>query len=436
MSVSKEFDPRRRVVVTGLGMVSPLGLDVETSWKRLIAGESGIVPINIKYTQIKVAGLVKDFDSEIALEGFVSKKDLRRISRPAQFSTAATIEAMRNAGLLNEGEHTAGENHLKKRKGIKSYRIGGEIGTGVGGSPYVAELSEKLKAGGRITPTDLLLMLPERVASVPSMTLGLKGSWEMISTACASGNRAIANGYKEIVMNDADIMVVGGAESVFHPAVLEAFSISGALANETDAKEAPRASRPFDKKRKGFVISEGAAMLILEEKNHAEKRGAKILAELVGYGNTSDAFSDTAPSGEGAERAMEIAIEKMGGLPKKGTIYIHNHGTGTLFDYVEIAAIKKVIVDNHNHKDVVMSSTKGATGHGLAVAGAAGAVFGIKAMEEGVLPPTINLNEPMDEASGVDLVPNKSRKKEIVLFINNSFGFGGLNTVTIFQKPQ
>lgn len=422
----------RRVVVTGLGMISPLGLNVETSWQRLIAGESGIVSIDIPYTQIKVAGLVKDFDPEVALKGFVPKKELKRISRPAQFSTAAIIEAMKNAGLLNEGEHVPGENHIGEE--IDANRMGGEIGTGVGGSPYVAELSEKLKAGERIAPSDLLLMLPERVASVPSMKLGMKGPWEMISTACGSGNRAITNGYNQIFLNKADVMVVGGTESVFHPAVLEAFYISGALANETDLDEAYRASKPFDKKRKGFVISEGATILILEEKNHAKKRGVKILAELVGYGNTSDAFSDTAPSGEGAERAIEMAIKDMGGLPREGLIYVHAHGTATQKDDVEVMAVRKVMKKyGHSEKDFAISSTKGATGHGLAVAGATGAVFGVKAMGEGILPPTINLEHPMDEALGIDLVPNKSKKGEIVLFMNNSFGFGGLNTVTVFR---
>jgi 3-oxoacyl-[acyl-carrier-protein] synthase II len=255
----------------------------------------------------------------------------------------------------------------------------------------------------------------------------------MVSAACASGNLAIANGYDQILLGNADIMIVGGTESAVDFVSIDAFDGVKALSQEADPE---KACRPFDKKRSGFVMGEGAAVIILEEKEHAKKRGAKILAELVGYGNTSDAYHDTVPSGKGAEKAMEIAIRKMGGLSKEGLIYIHTHGTGTLFDYVEVNAIREVIFNDHQHRDVAISSTKGATGHTVGAAGAMGAIFSIQALNKGILPPTICLENPMDEAAGIDLVPNEAKKAEPTMVLNNSFGFGGFNVVTIFKRSE
>jgi 3-oxoacyl-[acyl-carrier-protein] synthase II len=446
-----EVNPSRRIIITGMGMVSNLGLNVETTWRRLIKGESGIVPIDIPFTQVKVGGIIKDFNPETALDGFnleaalkgfIRKKDFRRLSRSVQFSTASAIEALKNAGLNEEGIDIDDKlikddylNHLKK--GIDPTRVGVTVGTGVGGAHHIADITETVKAGKRVGPMALLNMLPERTASVVSMAIGAKGAPEMVSAACASGNKAITLAAEHIKRGHVDIMLAGGTESVMVPGVLEAFLAAGALANELDPKEAYRASRPFDKSRKGFVMSEGAGMIVLEEREHAVKRGVKILAELVGFGDTADAFHDTAPSGEGAERAMELAIKEMGGLPKEGLIYIHAHGTATQKDDVEMGATRNVMKNNgRDEKSFAVSSTKGAMGHGVGAAGAFGAIFSIKALNEGILPPTINLSDPMDEASGIDLVPNQAKNVQPVAAINNSFGFGGFNVVTIFEKPK
>jgi 3-oxoacyl-[acyl-carrier-protein] synthase II len=422
---SRKCLPQRRVVVTGMEAITPLGLNLKDTWKNLIAGESGIVPINIPFTEVKIAGVVDGFDPKIALEGFVVPMGhLKRLSRAVQLSLGAAIGACRDAGLLNGN---------KLKEAIDPVRVGVSIGTGIGGAPHISDVNERIKRGDKLDNVDALIMEPERVASVPSMKIGTKGEVEMVSGACASGNLAITHGYKSIYMGDADIMIVGGAESMLNAGIIQAFYATGALANETDPKEAYRASRPFDKTRKGFVISEGAAILILEEREHAIKREAKIYAEMVGYGNTADAGSDTAPSGEGAERALKLALEKAGEIPADGVIYIHGHATGTQKDPTEIEAIRKTVIDNHNK--TLISSTKGSSGHLVGAAGALGSIFGIKAMLEKEVPPTLNLNDPVDEAKGIDLVPNKSKKVEekIVLVLSNSLGFGGMNSVTGFK---
>ncbi len=434
-SVDKELMLKRRVVVTGIGMVTPLGLNVKTTWEKIKAGESGISSIEIPYTQIKVAGRIAGFNPEVALAGFVRQKDLRRISRPAQLSTAAAIEAVKNAGLFNE--------EAKLNDGFDPDRIGVVIGTGIGGANLLPEVAEKIKRGyeklkmneiitreDRVAAFDTLTTEPERVASVVSINLGLRGPLLMPSAACATGNVAITLGYKDIFMNDADIMLVGGAESTIDFLILDLFDAAGTLSHEIDKA---KASRPFDKNRNGFVMSEGAAVLILEEREHAKKRGAKILAELVGYGNSADASSDTDPSGEGAERALRVAIKRAGGLPKKGFAYFNAHATSTIKDVVELGAIRNVVGD---HKDFAVSSTKGATGHCMAAAGAIEAAFGVLSLVEGVLPPTIKLDHPADETEGVNMVPNETQLKQPDMVIKNCFGFGGFNSVTIFKKEE
>jgi len=376
--------------------------------------------------KIKVAGIISDFDPAVALKDFVEKKDLKRISRPAQFAAAAAIEACRDSGLIDE------ENKIKD--GINPNGVSLRIATGIGGGFHISKVSEVAKAGGDSSPFDILQILSGRVASVPGMKIGFKGSVESAEAECAGANMAITDGEKEIVGDDeVDFTLAGGAEGTIEHVALNAFDGAKALSYETDPK---KASRPFDKNRNGFVMGEGAAVLILEEKRHAEKRGAKIYGELAGYGNTSDAHHDTAPhpEGEGAIRAMEKAIKMMGGLPKRGLIYFHAHGTGTeINDPIELSAIKKVM-EKHKHKEFAVSSTKGATGHPLAAAGGFGAVFGLKAMKEEILPPTINLENPIDEAQGIDIVANIARKAKSVLVIDDALGFGGINSVIIFKR--
>lgn len=422
---SKEFDPKRRIVVTGIGMVTPLGLDTKSTWNNLVNGKSGIAPIDIEFTKIKVAGQIKNFDQVSALSEFVLQKNLRRISRPSQLSTAAAIEALRNAGLLNGN---------KLKDGIDPNRVGVRIGTGIGGANLITGVSERIKAGARVSPFDTLLVEPERVASVVSMSLGLKGPLAMPSAACATGNLAITDGYKDIMFGDADIMLVGGVESTIEQVILNLFDAVGALSHESDPEKAQKASRPFDKTRNGFVMSEGAGILVLEEFEHAKKRGAKILAELIGYGNTADAGDDTAPSGEGAERAIKEAMRKSGGIPPEGLIYINAHATSTpAGDPVEILAIKSVF---GGRKELAVSSTKGSTGHLMGGAGGVEAAFSVLALSEGILPPTVNLDSPMDEASGINLVPNEAQKRQPNTAINNGFGFGGFNSVTVFRRVE
>lgn len=421
-SVNKELTAHRRIVVTGIGMITPLGLNTETTWNNLIAGKSGISSIDLKYTSIKVAGLIKDFNPQETLSPFVSpKKDLRRLSRPAQLSLAATIEAFKNAGLLNDN---------KLKSGIDPKRIGVRIGTGIGGSVEIGRVKKTLEEGKKISPFDALIIEPERVSSVVSMKLGLKGPLAAVTAACATGNIAITDGYKEIFVGDADIMVVGGVESAIDPVAFELFKT--ALSSETNPD---RASRPFDKARKGFVISEGAGILILEDLEHAKKRGARILAEMVGYGNTADAGHDTDPTGEGAEEAMKVALLKSSGrLPNAGTIYINAHATGTqVGDRVEVEAIKRAFP---NFKNLTVSSTKGATGHLMGGAGAVEAIICIKALNDGVIPPTVNLENPLDEGTGLNLVPKEAQRKPVEVVINNGFGFGGINSAVVLKRPE
>lgn len=421
---NEEVIGRRRVVVTGIGMVTPLGLNGDTTWKNLIDGKSGITPIESKYTPIKVAGQIKDFDP-LSSGVIVVPKELGRISRPAQLSLAAAFEALTNAGLLGSDK--------KLLTGINAENVGVKIGTGIGGAPTIAEISERLKAGKKISPFAALLIEPERVSSVVSIKFGLKGPLATPVAACATGNIAITLGCQDIALGEADIMVVGGTESMFENEIgFALYDAVNALSKDPDA----RASRPFHRTRNGFVMGEGAGVLVLEEYEHAKRRGAKILAEVVGYKNTADAESDTEPSGEGAERAMIGSLKKAGVIAEKGTIYVNAHATSTpIGDRVELGAIAKTLrskaLDNF-----AVSSTKGATGHLMGAAGAVEAIFCIKALQDGVIPPTINLDDPLEEGAGINLVPIDAQKRKIDGAVNNGFGFGGINSTIVFAIPK
>lgn len=421
---NKELAGEGKVVVTGIGMVTPLGLNTETTWNKMIAGELGISLIDLPWTQIKVAGTINDFNPEKMLEDIVSsiRKEIKKYSRPVQLSLVASIEALRQGGLLNGN---------KLKDGIDPTRVGVKIGTCIGGANIIANLRKQLEQGERLSSYSAFLLEPERVASVVSMRLGLKGPLSTPSAACATGNVALTEAYKDIVMGDADIVIAGGVESVIDATVLAAFDATRALSREGDPK---KASLPFDKKRSGFVMSEGGIVLVLEEENHAKKRGAVILARMAGYGNTADAQGDTDPNGEGAERAIREALRKAGGLPKEGLIYVSAHATGTtLGDKVEIQTIKNVF--GNLPKDLLATSAiKGAFGHTLAGAGALGAAVCVLSLSRGVLPPTVGLEEPMDEADDMNLVRNEAQLKQPVMAIDNSFGFGGINSVIIFTK--
>lgn len=413
---------RRRIVITGIGMVTPLGLNTEDSWNGFVNGKSGITEIDLPYTQVKVAGLIKDFDPKKALYGIVQGKEIgRRTSRPIELAVAASHEALKDAKLLTDTNEIIPE--------VDRTRIGVKIGTGIGGAHLIVETSEKLKSGERIKPSDVLRVEIERVSTVVSMKFGLQGPIETPSAACATGNLAIIGGHKDIFLSDADLMLVGGVESSIDENVLALFEAIGALTLEKDPK---KASRPFDKKRSGFVMSEAATVLVLEELEHAKKRGARIYAELVGYGATADAHNDVEPSGEGAKRAMREAFKKAGGIPPSGEIYINAHATSTpTGDPVEANAVKKVIP---NHARIKMSATKSTSGHGMGAAGAMEAAICVLAIRDKIVPPTINLDCPIKEAEGINLIPNEAQPWEGEFAVNNSFGFGGINATTIFKR--
>ena len=288
-------------------------------------------------------------------------------------------------------------------------------------------VSDRLKEGKKPSPIDVLLIEPERIATVVSMQLGLRGPLTCVTAACATGNRAITDAYKDMLANDADLMVVVAAESTLDPVTLESFNSAGALSREQNIF----ASKPLDHKRNGFVMSEGGASLILATEEIVKKLGLRPKAELVAYGNTADAGDDTEPTGEGAERAMRIALKRAGRF-RPETFYINAHATSTpKGDSKEVLAIRSVF--GEDAKKILISSTKGAGGHGMGAAGLMEAVFCIKAIEEGVVPPTANLEDPMDEAEGLNLVPREAQVKEVETAMNNSFGFGGINSVTIFK---
>ncbi|OGH13885.1 MAG: hypothetical protein A2860_04060 [Candidatus Levybacteria bacterium RIFCSPHIGHO2_01_FULL_37_33] len=418
-----EERPKTRIVVTGMGAITPLGLNVADFWKNLIAGKSGLSNIELPYTKIKVAGIIPDFKPEVSLSGLVPLKDIKRLSRPVQFSIAAAFEALLDAGLLNE---------LRKiSEKIDLTRFGTSIGTGIGGIVDILDVKTKLDRGEDVKPSDLFRSEPERVATAVSMIFGLKGPLQAPTAACATGNIAAANGFNEIRLGNADLMVVGGSEACLHGVTLSLFESANALSLKPDPNEA---SRPFDKARSGFVMSEGAGIYVLESLEHAKKRNARIYAEFLGYGNTADAFHDTTPSKDGQRRALRLAVRSIKDLDKH-RIYINAHGTGTPpGDPVEISGIREEfseIMDNV----VGISSIKGGIGHTVGAAGAIESIACIKAINEGIIPPTRNLENQIEEADGVNLVPNDAQQTNGVdVVIKPSFGFGGINSVLVFKR--
>ena len=412
----------QRIVVTGMGAVSPLGLNVDKTWQNLIAGRSGIKridpPVN---SEVSVAGVVTDFTSSI------SPREIKRIHRSAQFSYEATVEALSDAGLLKNLDTLAeGESPLIN---IDPERIGTRIGTGVGGGSEIAEIEDVIRDRGdtKISAVAMLLLLSERVSTIPSRLLNLRGPVATVVAACATGSISIVDGMYSIRANDADVMVVGGSEAAVHRIAVGSFNAMRALSK---TQEPEKASRPFDEEANGFVISEGAGILVIESLAHALRRNARIHAEIIGYGNSADAFHDTQPSGEGAVRAMRIALAKAGIEPWE-VDYINTHGTSTpTGDGTEPDAILEVF--GEHLRDIPISSTKSATGHLLGAAGGLEAIITIKAIEEGIVPPTLNLHKPIRE--GMNFVPLEAKKKNVNRAMSNSFGFGGINSVLVFSR--
>ncbi len=416
----------RRVVVTGLGLVTPLGGDVETSWANLIAGESGAGPITRfepEGQKCTIACEVKDkdhpwgFDPDKRVDGKIQ----RQVDPFIVFGIDAAGQAIEDAGLEDMDEAT-------------KLRTGCSIGAGIGGLPGIEKESVNLheRGPGRVSPHFVHGRLINLVTGQVQIKYGYMGPNHAVVTACSTGAHSIGDAARMIAMDDADIMIAGGAESTVNPLGIAGFAQARAL--NTSYNDRPtEASRPYDKDREGFVMGEGAGVVVLEEYEHAKARGAKIYAEVTGYGLSGDAYHVTAPhpEGKGAELAMLMALKKAGLGP--GDIdYVNAHGTSTMADTIELAAVKRVLGDGLSGAS--MSSTKSAIGHLLGGAGAVEAVFCILAMRDGVVPPTLNLHNPDEGTEGIDLVPHKAKQREVRAVLNNSFGFGGTNASLIMQK--
>lgn len=410
---------RRRVVVTGIGAVTPLGNDAETTWKGIIEGKSGVGPLtrlNADEYPAKVAAEVKDFNAET----FIDKKDARKMDRFTHYAVASALMAVKDANLTINEEN--------------SHRVGVWIGSGIGGMETFENQFEMFQKRGykRVSPFFVPMMIPDMATGQVSITLGARGFNSCTVTACATGTNSIGDAFKVIQRGDADVMVTGGAEAPITRMAVAGFCANTALSTNPDPKTA---SRPFDKNRDGFVIGEGAGIVILEELEHALSRGAKIYAEIVGYGATGDAYHITAPApgGEGGARAMKMAIEDAG-LRPEDIDYINAHGTSTEYnDKFETMAVKDVFRE-HAYK-VAMSSTKSMTGHLLGAAGAVEAIITVRAIQESILPPTMNYETP-DPECDLDYVVNAARPKEINAAMSNSLGFGGHNATIVFKKYQ
>ena len=408
----------RSVVVTGIGLVTPLGLTTSETWKRCIAGESGIGPIT-RFPKEKfptqIAGEVKSFRAE----KFFEPKEVKRFDLFIQYAVAATIEALADAALAIEPSNAE--------------RVGVIIGSGIGGVAGISDATLQVSNNGQrhVSP----FFIPSVIINMPSgyiaIRTGAKGPNYAVVSACATGNHAIADGFHVIRRGEADAMIVGGTEAGITDVAFAGFCSAKTMSRRND--EPTRASRPFDRDRDGFVLSEGAGVLILEEEEHARRRGAHIYARMLSCGMTADAFHITAPreDGDGARRAMKLAVEYAGLKPEQ-VDYINAHGTSTgLGDIAETKAVRSAFGAHANN--LAFSSTKSMTGHMLGAAGAVEAAFTVLSLHHGVIPPTINLENP-DPECDLDYVPNVSRRKEITIAMSNGFGFGGTNATVCFQK--
>lgn len=409
---------KRRVVVTGIGLVTPLGTGVDKTWQSLCAGISGINRItrfDPSELPSQIAAEVKDFDPA----DFIEKKEIKKMDRFIQFGIAAARMAVEDARLeITEA--------MADRTGVY-------VGAGIGGLPAIESNHIKFLEGGirKLTPFFIPMVIINLVSGHIAIMLGAKGPNSSVVTACATGTHAVGDAFKIIQRGDADVMIAGGTESTISPLAVAGFCAMRALSVRNDDPE--KASRPFDAMRDGFVMGEGAGVLVLEELTVAEKRGAKIYAEVCGYGMTGDAYHITspAPEGSGAARCMEVTL-KDAGISHEDISYINAHGTSTKFnDENESSAIKAVF--GKKAYDIPVSSTKSMTGHLLGAAGGIEAVFSVLAIDKGIIPPTINYEFP-DPECDLDYVPNKSRPSKVVTAMSNSFGFGGTNACILFRN--
>ncbi len=418
----------RRVVVTGLGLVTPLGGDVETTWANLIAGKSGAAQItrfDASNQKATIACEVKAKDHEFGFDPDkrIDPKIQRQVDPFIIFGLDAAGQALEDAGLTEMDEAT------RERAGVS-------IGAGIGGLPGIELESVNLheRGPGRVSPHFVHGRIINLISGQVSIRYGLMGPNHAVVTACSTGAHSIGDAARMIKDDDADIMLAGGSESTVNPLGIAGFAQARAL--NTSMNDRPeQASRPYDKGRDGFVMGEGAGVVVLEEYEHAKARGAKIYAEVVGYGLSGDAYHVTAPhpEGRGAELSMRMAMRKAGMEP--GDIdYVNAHGTSTMADTIELAAVKRVL--GNDLTGASMSSTKSAIGHLLGGAGAVETIFCILAIRDQIVPPTLNLDNPDEGTEGVDLVPHKARKRKVRAALNNSFGFGGTNASVIVKAVE
>ncbi len=410
---------RKRVVITGMGLISPIGKEVATAWEAAVAGRSGISRItSFDPSQFKtqIAAEVKAFDPQ----QYMDRTEARRMDRVVQFAVNAAGQALDDTGWKPE-------EHDGRRAGII-------IGTGIGGVGTILDQQAVLEKRGpsRVSPFTVPAILPDMPAGFTALKFGLKGPNMSIVAACATGNYAIGEASEIVARGAADLMLAGGSEAAIRPLALAGLDAMGALCSTCNDRP-ERASRPFDKDRNGFIFGEGAAMLVLEEREHALARGAHIYAEILGYGATNDAYHIAAPDPEaaGVIEAMQLALAQARQRPEQ-IDYINAHGTSTVLnDKTETRAIKAVLGEAAYHTPV--SSTKSITGHLLGAAGALEAILTIKALETGVIPPTINYTTP-DPECDLDYVPNQARQAELKIALSNSFGLGGHNATIILKR--
>ena len=416
----------RRVVVTGLGMVTPLACGVEETWARLIAGQSGAGTI----TRFDTSNVVTQYACEVPRgdgsdgtfnpDDRMEPKDQRKVDDFILYGVAAAVQAVRDSGWVPPDEEAR-------------CRTGVMMGSGIGGLSAIADTAVLIKERGpkRVSPFFIPSALINLISGQVSIRFGFKGPNHAVVTACSTGAHAIGDAARLIQWGDADVMVAGGAESPISEIGIAGFNACKALSTKR-ADDPTKASRPYDADRDGFVMGEGAGAVVLEEYEHAVARGAKIYAEVLGYGMSGDAYHITAPAedGDGAFRSMAAALKRAGLQPAQ-IDYINAHGTSTMADVIELAAVERLLGDAAAQAS--MSSTKSATGHLLGAAGAIEAIFGILALRDQVAPPTINLDHPAVEHR-IDLVPNVARKRKIDYVLSNSFGFGGTNASLVFGR--
>ncbi len=416
---------KRRVVVTGLGIVSPFGCGVEKFWSSLLAGKSGVKTLkrmSLEGHAVTIGAEADTFEDEVNEKGLLDPKDMKRMDRYTQFACVAADEAFKDSKLDMSKEDP--------------YRVGVIFGSGAGGfdtfeKQHIAIIN---RGPNKCSPFTIPMLILNMAAGKVSMRTGAKGLNKAVVTACATSAHCIGDAYRSIQYNDADVIIAGGSEAVITHIGIGAFATARTLSRRND--DPAHASRPYDVDRDGFVMGEGGACLILEELNHAKARGAKIYAEIVGYGQTADAYDMVAPdpSGAGAAKAMELAVKESGITPKE-VGYINAHGTSThLGDIAESQAIARVFGDLSVNKDLKVSSTKSMHGHMIGATGAAESLVCVKVLNESIIPPTINLENQDPEVANLDYVPNKAVEKSVDYALTNSFGFGGQNASILFKK--